>query len=201
MGGFGSGAWRSEGRKTAVEECAVLDVAWLTRERVFDPNGCPAARIAWRGRLHAGSVERVLFVAYVDEQRMLMLHAGTGVVPANTYWIPLTTTPLPWGGKRWYFRCPLAMDGVACHARVGKLYMPPGSIHFGCRSCFDLTYQSCRNSRQYDCVAKQLGIEARGEGLALLRQVAERHLDVEKPLAKEERKRQRRERRAAMGWA
>jgi hypothetical protein len=34
-----------------------------------------------------------------------------------------------------------------CLQRVGKLYLPSGGTLFACRDCYDLTYQSCRNSR------------------------------------------------------
>jgi hypothetical protein len=33
---------------------------------------------------------------------------------------------------------------------VGKLYLPPGGKFFGCRQCYDLTYESCQRSHKYD---------------------------------------------------
>jgi hypothetical protein len=53
--------------------------------------------------------------------------------------VPLTTTVPHFGGLRWWFRCPLAVNGHPCNRRVGKLYLPPGRRYFGCRRCHDLT--------------------------------------------------------------
>jgi len=58
--------------------------------------------------------------------------------------VPLETTPCNYGGKRYWFICPLYTDGVYCGRRVAKLYLPPGAKYFGCRHCHDLSY----NSRQ-----------------------------------------------------
>ena len=67
------------------------------------------------------------------------------------YTVGLTTTPLPWGGVRWWFVCPLMIDGWwPCRRRVGKLYLPLGGRRFGCRHCYDLTYESCQDSHKYD---------------------------------------------------
>jgi hypothetical protein len=32
------------------------------------------------------------------------------------------------------------------------LYLPPGGKFFGCRQCYDLTYESCQRSHKYDRV-------------------------------------------------
>jgi hypothetical protein len=58
------------------------------------------------------------------------------------YHVELTTTQPRFGGLRWWFICPLTVNGRPCSHRVGKLYLPPGSLYFGCRHCHDLTYTS-----------------------------------------------------------
>jgi hypothetical protein len=50
--------------------------------------------------------------------------------------IPLTTTRPPFGGKRWWFRCP------SCGKAVIKMYMTAGREHLACRWCQGLTYRS-----------------------------------------------------------
>ena len=62
--------------------------------------------------------------------------------------IRLQTTRPHLGGVRWWFTCPLIVDGIACERRVAKLHLPPGSRHFGCRTCHDLTYRSCQQAHQ-----------------------------------------------------
>ncbi len=81
---------------------------------------------------------------------------------AVDYRMSLTTTPLPWGGERWWFVCPLVGGGKPCRRRCDKLYLPPGGRYFGCRRCHDLTYQSCRDSHQLDTwyadIGKRFGV-------------------------------------------
>jgi hypothetical protein len=65
------------------------------------------------------------------------------------YPVRLTTTPLPWGGIRFWFFYPLTVNGVACYRRVGCLYLPPGGNYFGCRHCYDLTYRSSQEGTEF----------------------------------------------------
>lgn len=60
--------------------------------------------------------------------------------------IALVTTPLPWGGLRWWFRCPVWRH--RSFYRAAKLYLPEGGQVFGCRGCYDLTYASCQVSER-----------------------------------------------------
>jgi hypothetical protein len=62
------------------------------------------------------------------------------------YHVRLTTTRPHFGGRRWWFVCPLVIDGRPCNRRAGKLYLPPDGRYFGCRRCYDLTYTSCQQS-------------------------------------------------------
>ncbi len=61
-----------------------------------------------------------------------------------SYLVSLTTTPCHFGGKRYWFVCPLTINGRDCGKRVGVLYK--GNDYFGCRHCFNLTYQSRRDN-------------------------------------------------------
>jgi len=58
------------------------------------------------------------------------------------YPVKLVATPCRYGGKRWWFICPLTKNGIACRRRILKLYL--GGEYFGCRHCYELTYQSCQ---------------------------------------------------------
>jgi hypothetical protein len=60
------------------------------------------------------------------------------------YSVQLATTRPRFGGLRWWFICPLVVNGRACGRRVGKLYLPPGGRYFGCRHCHELTYRSAQ---------------------------------------------------------
>jgi hypothetical protein len=64
------------------------------------------------------------------------------------YKVSLAVTRPRFGGLRWWFLCPLIVNGRACGRRVGKLYLPPGGRHVGCRRCHRLTYTSCQQHDQ-----------------------------------------------------
>ena len=78
-----------------------------------------------------------------------------------SYRVALTTTPCRYGGLnalRFWFVCPLVRNGISCKRRVGVLYKPPYSDYFGCRKCFNLTYQSSKLSGRHKKFGKYLSI-------------------------------------------
>lgn len=200
MGGFGSGLWRTFSRQCTVEESVALDAAWLTREQAFDPGGCLSARMIWRdGRTHE-PLASVDYRVLRNRKLLLLSHAALGEADVETYSLRLSTTKLPWGGKRWWLHCPLLRDGVACEARGSKLYLPPGGRYFGCRKCFGLTYESCQDSHRFDKLFRLTGEELGVPGF---------DAREEQAFWREEKKRkrqymrneQRRRRRKAMNWS
>ncbi len=54
--------------------------------------------------------------------------------------ITLTATPCSYGGKRYWFVCPLTKNGRYCGRRVGVIYVI--GKWFGCRHCGEIAYQS-----------------------------------------------------------
>ena len=73
--------------------------------------------------------------------------------------VRLEMTPTQFGGRRWWFTCPLIVGRVACRRRVGKLYLPPGGRYFGCRNCHNLTYRSAQEAHQAERLAGRLGLD------------------------------------------
>jgi hypothetical protein len=61
--------------------------------------------------------------------------------------ISLITTPCNLGGVRYWFICPLSRNGLYCGRRTGTLYLASGGSYFGCRYCYDLSYESRNESR------------------------------------------------------
>ncbi len=55
--------------------------------------------------------------------------------------VRVQTTDFYWGGRRYWFTCPLG-DGAACQRQVAKLYLPPKGRSYGCRGCQQLSYRS-----------------------------------------------------------
>lgn len=74
-------------------------------------------------------------------------HGYTGEKTDLDYKIQLATTPCHFGGVRYWFICPLAKNGRYCGRRTGTLYLASGGKYFGCRDCYNLSYESRNESR------------------------------------------------------
>lgn len=178
MGGFGSGerSWK----KTTVEQCRSLDAARLSRQGVFARRGYAgdAWRLTWTNALGDQVLALVYWLEAVPPDD-LVLHLDERVWPDGRKTdfreaIPLAKTQPNFGGWRWWFACPLSVDGIACGRRVQKLYLPPGERYFGCRSCHDLTYRSAQeHDRRVDELLKnpralKAALESKNHHKALL---------------------------------
>ena len=64
------------------------------------------------------------------------------------YRVRLVTTTPTYGGLRWWFICPLVINGVECNRRVRKLYLY--GRYFGCRHCHNLTYRSSQEAHRFE---------------------------------------------------
>jgi hypothetical protein len=136
MGGQGSG-WQ-RGRKTTIDEGLTLDIKDLAANGALNP-GWRKGELLWRsGEMAIATVEWSSSV-YSD---------GTGTLwlqyPADGermyYTITLVSTVPHYGGRRWWFICPIKK------IRVAKLYLPPDAKQFGSREAHGLTYRSCQRS-------------------------------------------------------
>ena len=159
MGGYGSGRWGYGPSKTTVEECLDLDLSSLTRDKVLAPGY--SGSITWRNtrtREKTASIGLMIERAEIDGLLLTLKY----VVSEDGYErdieeeITLQPTYPHFGGVRWWFLCPLIRDYSRCESRVGKLYLPPGQDYFGCRHCYDLTYESCRRSHRFDSLFRRL---------------------------------------------
>ena len=72
------------------------------------------------------------------------------------YQIRLVTTQPTYGGRRWWFLCPLTRNDGGPPRRMAKLYLPPGGRYFGSREAYELTYTSCQESGKYDGIFRRL---------------------------------------------
>jgi hypothetical protein len=137
MGGYGSGRFGWGSKKTQVENCHQWSIFSLKPYLTPGFSG----RTRWTsGEREIGSIS---FRVLGDERpTSLRLNYTIGSKSDNPedmdYRVNLTTTPLSWGGVRYWFLCPLQ----GCIRRVGCLYLPPGGKYFGCRHCYDLSYES-----------------------------------------------------------
>jgi hypothetical protein len=155
MGGRGSG-WQRE-RKTTVEEGLILDIKVLVAKGALVPGAYRRGSLTWQ--CDGSEFE------YESELRQ----DGTGslflrcVGPGQQFchWVSLCSTVPHYGGRRWWFICPIKK------IRVAKLYLPSGARTFASRGAYSLTYRSCQSSfrverarRSTERLARQMTPEA-----------------------------------------
>ena len=138
MGGYGSGLPIGGSSKATVDESKTVDIDWLRRQKSI------SGTLTWSRRgLQTGSISYVLTN---DNLRLIytVTDRQTDEKTDVDERISLQTTNPHFGGKRYWMMCP------RCQRRVKTLHMPPGAIYFRCRICYNLTYQSCKESHKYD---------------------------------------------------
>jgi hypothetical protein len=102
--------------------------------------------------------------------RLTYVLAGESIEDA----IPLQSTVPRFGGRTWWFSCPMAReDGQRCSRRVAKLYLPSGG-RLGCRACHSLVYLTSRESHRWDLLIRRAGWTV-PEGLELIRRAMDRN--------------------------
>ena len=162
MGGYGSGR-EAHVYSGVVENCLTLDVNQLVKNGSIR-HGCETGGvIGWENILRSSSIgfESQCYMenGYIRLQYMTS-HLGKDDQVIN-YTIELMTTKPNYGGVRWWFVCP----NEECSKMVVKLYQAPGTDHFVCRTCQNLTYESCRESHQsnpiHEAIAKDTGTDVK----------------------------------------
>jgi len=143
------GRWYWDKKRT-VEDCKSISISFLRRNGYFDSplprgivwtNRCGEETASMTVSVHTSEVEGHIRLLYTITDR------NTGKVSHFDYKVQLTATPCHLGGVRWWFICPLNRNGVYCGRRVAKLYRAPRADYYGCRHCYDLSYESRNDSR------------------------------------------------------
>jgi hypothetical protein len=174
MGGSGSGRWKYHNKKLTTEECWALEVADLPQDTV---DGGTLSGVLWALRLDG---ERsVLCVRWALQLRGESPVLTLSYRPCRraerrelTDRVTLLATKPHFGGTRSWFACPFSSkDREPCERRVGKLYLPPGELRFGCRQCHTLTYKSSQESHRHDRLCTLIAGEDSGEAFEAVRQV------------------------------
>jgi hypothetical protein len=71
-----------------------------------------------------------------------------GVTKNFDYNVLLSSTPCHFGGIRWWFICPIYINGIACGRRVRKLYKLKD--YFACRECHNLCYSIQNENHRWE---------------------------------------------------
>jgi hypothetical protein len=139
-------------KKDMVDETRSLDILELQKAGVFRFSpGYP-----WASKWKHGNevVASIGYTLEIDPAGASALRFEYSMPIPNSdkrrhlnYPVSLDSTPCNYGGVRWWFICPLVLDGRKCERRCRILYLPPGAIYFGCRECYQLTYE-CRQKHR-----------------------------------------------------
>ncbi len=142
MGGYGSTRWDWHQKKTVIENCLAISTTYLRKEGLLNPDCETKGAFYWRDRNSSVGFS----LLWRKEKPLLQLRYTAKDESVDVVYPMIATYPY-FGGVRWWFICPLSVNGVDCRRRVGKLYIPPRQKYFGCRSCYDLSYKT---RQEYD---------------------------------------------------
>lgn len=138
------GRWRWD-KKTTVEDCKSISTTFLKKHGYLCAFGYGGMK--WTNNMgeQTGSIGfQVSVREWEGEIRFQYTQTPHNGEKENLdYPARLSATPCNYGGKRWWFICPLIKNGMPCNRRVLKLYLGGGK-YFGCRHCYDLTYTSAQ---------------------------------------------------------
>ncbi len=136
MGGPGSGRHWGSGKST-VEDGLTLDINNLVRDGNIRPGKWCWGTLTWRrvpSGDEIGSIGYQANLIDLDDAWMRLQYQLNG--ESKDYRIVLESTRPNYGGRRWWFRCPVT------GRRVAKLHSPPGGDIFASRRAFGLAYRS-----------------------------------------------------------
>ncbi|MFC1657261.1 hypothetical protein ACFL2P_01640 [Candidatus Moduliflexota bacterium] len=154
MGGSGSGYRIS--KKDTVEDCLTLDISFFVKQGILHEFNCRSGSLQWTNSYTGEPTSSIGYeINTLDTggpwvRLHYVITRPDGEKKAMDYKVLLETTRPHFGGSRWWFICALTVGSKPSWRRVGKLYLPPGGSYFGCRHCYDLTYQSCQESHKFD---------------------------------------------------
>lgn len=159
------GRWNYSNRYT-VEESKRLSTIDLKDWGYFKPISC-SGNIHWsRANTSTGSISIA-----INEKNTLLYLSYTITSRENkdkqsfNYNVKIVTSKCNYGGVRYWFICPLNVNGKTCDRRISTLYLPPDGNYFGCRHCHDLTYEAQKEhnksldifkSFEYNCKIERL---------------------------------------------
>ena len=140
-------------KKMTVDEVRYLDILELQRANIFNKAIGTIWTITWSFR--GKKIASIAYKVEADREDPTALRfiytitdKDTGKKQNFNYSVSVVATPCYFGGKRWWFICPLVANGQACQRRCRIIYLPPGAEYFGCRECHRLTYESRQRHRE-----------------------------------------------------
>jgi hypothetical protein len=143
MGGTGSG---NHGGRPTAENALKLDLHHLIRQGSLRPGATVTGSLTWTDTSSGQQRASIGYEAHMGNEhgwvrlRYTTTNHWSGETTGHDYRIELTTTPQPFGGRRWWWICPKRGD------LVSKLYKPSAARLFASRKAHRLAYRSQRQS-------------------------------------------------------
>jgi len=135
-------------KKDTVEDCTKLSIFKLKEFGLL--TGFHGTGLTWTRKLSGHTNSIGIVVDVLDEPYVKLNYTITdrnsGQKTDYDYKVQLTTTPCNLSGVRYWFICPLFTNGVYCGRRVARIYKAPCAVYFGCRHCYNLSYESRNES-------------------------------------------------------
>lgn len=156
------GGWNYKGKREAGNR---LSIFWLKKHGYLEGGSCSGG-IRWtNGYGHENSIGFSVSgenLGTPQERKHLNLqythtNRESDEKEDVNYRVELVTTYCHYGGKRYWFICPLTKNGYYCGRRVGTLYNL--GKYFGCRHCGNLTYATRNAGGHYKGFVSAVDIE------------------------------------------
>ncbi len=144
--------------KTIAEQSHALSIFWLQKNGYLDQNYCHYQGSIWWNRGETNRESSIGFEIMIDNAEKADEKNYIGLNYTHTsresgekenldYKIKLVTTLCNYGGKRYWFICPLSKNGQYCGRRVGVLFLI--GKYYGCRHCGEIAYNSQMQTERY----------------------------------------------------
>lgn len=143
MGGYGSTRWDNHLRQCTVNECHSYDLATVNIRDYMQADEQSAYGYNWTAN---GEPSGNMAVVYLPDKLAIVLvysivYSDERPNDDIEQYIELETTPLNFGGVRYWMKCP------SCDKRVRTVHKPTTRKRFKCRTCWNLSYFSSQESR------------------------------------------------------
>ena len=138
-----------QNKKTEADYLKKVEIWWLKKYGYLE--GYKYGGMKWTNSFgKENSISFAVSTLYEESSYIRFIYTQTDTDTNEKkdfdYKVQIVSTPCNFGGKRYWFICPLAKNNIPCNKRVGVLYKK--GDFFGCRHCYELSYES-RNLPSY----------------------------------------------------
>lgn len=157
MGGSGSGTWYRHSKKDTTNDYYHWNIRNLVKGGFLQEGIRRSGTTTW-STIRMGITQLGSSVSFTvnpldnDNKYVQVQYSNSKTKEFFDYKISFTTTYPNYGGKRWWWICPI----TKCGRRVGVLYLT--NKYFACRHCLNLSYESQNESPPFRFLTKAQNI-------------------------------------------